>query len=100
MRDLINGVTAYRAYRDWKQVLGEMQEPARFVEIIDGLIRELPRLGEVVPLARLLAETYPESAGARVLREMLALADVDLASPRFASDLTRERQEAEARPSA
>ncbi|MFA6109296.1 MAG: hypothetical protein WDA75_11065 [Candidatus Latescibacterota bacterium] len=99
MRDLIRGVTAYRAYRDWKQVLGEMQEPARFGEIIDGLIRELPRLAETVPLARRLAEAYPESAGARVLHEMLALADVDLTCPGFAADLARERREIAARPS-
>ena len=92
MRDLVRGVTAYRAYRDWRLVADQMQEPARFGEIIDNLVRELPRLAEVVPVARRLADTWPDSTGARVLREMLALGDVDLTAPSLAADLARERQ--------
>ena len=93
MRDLIRGVTAYRAWRDWRQVAAELDQPARLGEFADALQSELPRLAEVVPTARRLMAAYPGTPGARVLGEMLALADdVDLAGTAFAADLAAERR--------
>ena len=92
MRDLIRTSTAYRAYRDWKQVQSDLAEPGKMLEVVDRLIEALPRLQEVRPLAHQLIDRYPESAAAGALGEMLALCEEErLDHPRFAGDLKRER---------
>jgi hypothetical protein len=100
MRDLIRTATAYRAYRDWKQVLGDMDEPGQILAVIDQLLRELPRLAEVGETARQLIAACPGSPGARVLEEMLALVDEEAMRPGFAGDLEQERRRLETRPAA
>ena len=97
MRDLIGASTAYRAYRDWRQVLDEMAEPARFLEVIEQLVEQLPRLVEVEQLARRMVSAYPGSPAARVLGEMLELLGDEAASPGFALDLEKERRAVEER---
>jgi hypothetical protein len=98
MRDLIHASAAYRAYRDWKLVMTDMEEPARMVDIIDALLQKLPRLVEVQKLARRMINAYPDSVAARVLGDMLALIDEDrIASPGFAADLKQERDNLELR---
>ncbi len=92
MRDLINTSTAYRAYRDWKQVLPDMATPESLLTVVDGLIAALPRLVEVQQIARKIVNQYPGSVAARVLREMLELSDEEITShPGFAKDLETER---------
>ena len=92
MRDLIHTSTAYRAYRDWQQVAADLNEPARLADILDNLIEKTPQLIEVQEQARKIITAYPDSPGARVLREMLALTDEEvISSPGFAGDLKQER---------
>ncbi|MSR83810.1 MAG: hypothetical protein EXS58_12960 [Candidatus Latescibacteria bacterium] len=94
MRDLIRTSTAYRAYRDWKLVQGDLAEPAKILEVVDGLIEALPRLQVVRPLARQLVDQYPQSSAAQALGEMLALCeDGGLDHASFAADLNRERRQ-------
>jgi predicted dehydrogenase len=93
MRDLIRTSTAYRAYRDWRQVQGDLAEPARIIEVLDRLLEALPRLQVVRPLARRIIAAYPSSPAAQVLGEMLALCDDEgLDHAGFAADLKRERR--------
>lgn len=92
MRDLINTTVQYRAYRDWKQVLDDMSEPDKMAHIIDQLIESLPKLKTLLPVARQMSEAYPDSTGARVLNEMMALCNDDrITSPGFIDDLKQER---------
>lgn len=93
MRDLIRTATAYRSYRDWKRVQGELADPSRLLEVIDRLLEALPRLQEVRPVAHQIAAAYPESPAARVLAEMLALCeDGNLDRAGFAAALKQERR--------
>lgn len=92
MRDLMHAATAYRAYRDWKSVMPDMAEPTRMMDILDTLIERAPRLVEVQGAARRIISAYPDSVGARVLTEILDLADENrISSPGFIDDLKRER---------
>jgi hypothetical protein len=71
MNDLIKAALAYRAYADWMSVADSVIEPMRMVELADTVIREHPHTLEVMRKARALADKYPRSEGARLLREML-----------------------------
>lgn len=93
MRDLITGAVAYEAYRQWLLVLEDMAEPAQILPVVDHLIEALPRLNEVQAVARQIADRYPESEGARVLGEMLALSGEGVTTrPGFGEELARERE--------
>lgn len=92
MRDMMHAAVAYRAYRDWKSVMNDMEEPGRLIDILDTVIERAPRLVEVQRAARCIISTYPSSVGARTLGEMLDITDEDrIASPGFIDDLKRER---------
>ncbi len=94
MRDLIRTSTAYRAYRDWRQVQADLAEPGKILEVVDRLLEALPRLQVVRPLARKLVAAYPDSPAAGVLGEMLALCeDEGLDRASFAAELKRERRQ-------
>ena len=71
MNDLIQSALAYRAYADWMTVADSVMKPKRVLELADNLIREYPRMLEVMRKARALADQYPGSEGARLLCEML-----------------------------
>ncbi|NLC55986.1 MAG: Gfo/Idh/MocA family oxidoreductase [Armatimonadetes bacterium] len=92
MRDLISGAMAYEAYRQWTLVQDDLAEPARKVGVIDALIAALPRLNEVQEAAHKIIAHAPESDGARVLGEMLALSGEEVTrQPGFREQLIRER---------
>ena len=94
MRDLIRASTAFRAYRDWKQVLPDMTRSENMLSVIDGLIDVLPRFIEVKQIAEKIITAYPSSVAARVLGEMLELCDeTDISHPDFAKRLETERRE-------
>jgi hypothetical protein len=96
MRDLIGVTTAYRAYRDWKQVVPDMAEPESVLKVVDSLAESLPRLNEVQAIARRMIKAYPGSVAARVLTEMLDLCDEEVFdAARFAKSLKRERKRLE-----
>jgi len=93
MRDLINYSRTYRAYRDWETVLEDMSDPAEAIPMIDRVINMLPRMQEVQKVAREMVNRYPESDGARVLGEMLALGDEEVTSkPAYMKKLKDERR--------
>ncbi|MBI3923508.1 MAG: Gfo/Idh/MocA family oxidoreductase [Armatimonadetes bacterium] len=92
MRDLVNHTNIYRAYRDWSKVAGDVKDPARLIKLADELIDVLPHLQRTQKVARNIAEAYPSSDGARVLRETLERSEEALTSrPEYAEELARER---------
>jgi hypothetical protein len=92
MRDLIATSTTYRAYREWKRVLSDMETPESLLGMVDNLLTVLPRFVEVQKLARMMVDRYPDSVAARVLGEMLELSDERITThPGFMEDLKRER---------
>ncbi|MBI4027289.1 MAG: Gfo/Idh/MocA family oxidoreductase [Verrucomicrobia bacterium] len=92
MRDLINASGVYRAYRDWSVIAADVKDPTQLVPLADRLLEAIPLLQETQRTACKIVEAYPESDGARVLRDMLERSDVEITSrPGFARDLRRER---------
>lgn len=71
MKDLIHHATLYRAYADWKKVLKDMTAPGEVVAVGDKLVRTFETRRQTYAMARKLVDAYPQSDGARVLREML-----------------------------
>lgn len=71
MSSLLDCATLYRAYSDWMTVVDSVVDPKRVLDLADNVIREHPRMLDVVRKARALADMYPRSEGARLLSEML-----------------------------
>lgn len=78
MRDLISASGVYRAYRDWQKVAADVTDPALVLGLADKALAVLPRLREVQQAARRIVDAYPESDGARVLRDMLRRSDEEI----------------------
>ncbi len=78
MKDIVHYAKLYRAYADWGKVLDDMAAPDQFTSIGQRLLGQLDKLRATYALARKIADAYPRSDGARVLREMLALGDEKL----------------------
>jgi hypothetical protein len=91
MKDLIRTSTAYRAFADWERVQTDLVDPsatralcAKVVEALDGML-------ETYALARKIADAYPRSDGARVLREMLEVGlEKDVMKPGFKAAIRRK----------
>jgi predicted dehydrogenase len=93
MRDLIKLSTTYRAFRDWRQVADDCKDPTAPVQAADALIEKLTALQTVQKAARAIIGAYPQSDGARVLGEMLALTDESASSkPAFGQWLKEDRR--------
>jgi hypothetical protein len=93
MRDLINTTTTLRAYRDWKQVMDDMREPASVLGTLDRLEAALPRLAEATGIAQQMIQRYPGSVAARVLGEMIALCDEPITdAAAFGKQLKKDRK--------
>ncbi len=91
MRDLIRYAQLVRAYADWKKVRADMAAPMESLFLASELVREYDALRGVYALARQLADAYPQSDGARVLREMLALGEEQkVMAPGFLAALKRD----------
>jgi len=94
VRDLIGLAVTYRSYRDCRRVVADLQHPEEAVALADRLIEALPRLQEVQRTAREIADAYPDTVAARVLRELLELSDEEITSRAdFAQALAAERTE-------
>ncbi len=92
IRDLINNALAYRAYVDWRQVLDDMENPAEILSTLDRAIECAPALRETIFEAQAIIDAYPQSEGARALREMMEIAQADsVLAEGFISSLTDER---------
>lgn len=93
MRDLIETVAVYRAYRDWRTVADAVTDPAPLFELADKAIAVWPQLRVAQQAARRIVERYPESDAARVLRELLEQSDeTDTAQPGYLNVLRDERR--------
>ena len=92
MKDVIRHALLYRAYADWVSVSEAVKEPAGIAEVADNLIKDLPEMRAAFKAAHKIMDAYPESDGARVLREMLALVDEKaLARRTFLADARKQR---------
>ena len=99
VRDLVRFATTYRAFADWQKVAEFVKEPAKVAEFADNLIRDYPEMLKAMKAARKLADAYPRSDGARVLREMLEVADEAASTSRgFLKELKRRRSGLRAKP--
>jgi len=77
-KNLIQVAITYRAYADWATVIDDMTEPQRVAHLAQKVIDQYPHMLKTLKSARQLADAHPRSDAARVLREMLTLADADL----------------------
>jgi len=92
VRDLVNSTRKYRAFRDWRGIAPDIQEPSQLLGIIDEAIDALPHLQSAQQRARLIIRSCPDSDGARVLAEILELSDEEITSrPEYAQELGRDR---------
>ena len=96
MKDLIPRCMRYRAFVDWAKVFDDVKEKQKVVAIGDELLKSLPAFQGNIRDARRLAEKYPGSDGAKIIREILAIAD-DGAAASEGCAKAMERQLAEMR---
>jgi hypothetical protein len=93
MKELIGHATAYRACVDWDKVRDEMADPARLLGLVGTVTRNLDAMRDVYRLARRIADAYPKSDGARVLREMLEVGcEREVMRPGFKAALVRREK--------
>ncbi|MHB9022770.1 MAG: Gfo/Idh/MocA family protein [Armatimonadota bacterium] len=99
MSDLIRDSLLYRAYADWARVEEDMVQPEKLLELLERLLAAYPRIRETYAKARTLIDAYPESDGARVLREMLVdVGDEEqVLAPDFLPGLQRRHEELQVR---
>lgn len=80
-----------RAYVEWKKFQSEMVEPHHLVKLIQPLVAGNANIREIYRKARKIADKYPKSDGARVLREMLEIGyEKEVLSPSFLPRLKKE----------
>jgi len=90
--ELIRQSQVYRPYRHWMEAGGDLTSPDQLVELADTAIEALPKLREAQQAARKIVDAYPESDGARVLLDLLALTDEEeVANPSYLGKLKEER---------
>lgn len=75
MPKLLEHATRYRAYVDWVSVADSTKDKSKIVELADELIAEYGKMQQVIRAARKMIKAAPRSDGARVLKEMLDVAD-------------------------
>jgi predicted dehydrogenase len=75
MKDLVRHAVQCRAFLDGRTVAESSAEPQKLIDSADAVLRERPAMTAVFREARRLASAYPGSDGARVIREMLDIAD-------------------------
>ncbi|HOL65946.1 MAG TPA: hypothetical protein PKX93_00630, partial [bacterium] len=91
MRDLIDASLQCRAYFDWGKVKKDLAEPEKYQEIVKKTAAQADSIVETYRKARRMVDAYPESDGARVLREMLELGKEEVVtSPSFLRKLKRQ----------
>jgi hypothetical protein len=91
---LIRHSTAYRAYRDWMSVLGEMKDPGEIIAVVDRVIEGYPEAVKTIRAARRIIQAYPRSEGAKVLKEMLTLyEDEDITKAAFLQKVKKHRSQ-------
>jgi len=90
MKDLIHHALNVRAFLDWEKLIDSVKERHKVVALADQVVGDYDAMRKTVRAARRLADVYPRSDGARVIREMLEVMDVDQVTRRGAlADLKR-----------
>jgi hypothetical protein len=90
MKDLIRLSTAYRAFADWERVRGDLTNPGSVLALCAKVADNLDGMLETYGWARKIADAYPASDGARVLREMLEVGcEAEVMKPGFKAALRR-----------
>jgi hypothetical protein len=82
MSRLLHFAALHRACADWLSVVEDVMEPARVLDLVNTVIRAYPEMLDVMRTARALADAYPRSEGARLLREMLEVGGEDAVTGR------------------
>ena len=91
MRDLIAHAGAYRAYADWRKVGDDMAERGKVAAMARALLANVAPMRAAYAAARALADAYPDSDGARVLKEMLEVGgEQEVLSPALPRKLKRD----------
>jgi hypothetical protein len=67
--------TGARAVLDWLSVKGEMAEPQELKPVLEQFVSGFDEMRRTFHRAREIAEAYPGTDGAQMLREMLAVAE-------------------------
>ena len=90
MKNLIKYSMAYRAYVDWTRVREDMVNPQQTDRLAYELLPLVDDMKAVYAEARKIADAYPDSDGAKVLREMLELGgEAEVLKPSFKAALKR-----------
>ena len=96
MRDLVKTATLYRAYRDAKQIMADLNNPSAVGAAAEKLLPELPLLQASQKMAKRIIQRQPGSLGASVLQEMLNLSEPAVSgTAAFAAMLRKERGQLE-----
>lgn len=91
IRDLITCATTYRAYRDAVQLINDLAAPSAAKTAAVALQAKIPLLNSCQVMAKRIIDRYPDSVGARVLREMYEMSEPQISQqPDFAKTLSRE----------
>ncbi len=91
MKDLIASALQCRAYFDWAKVKKDLAAPEKYREIVEKTASQANQIVSSYRRARQLADAYPDSDGARVLKEMLDLGKEEIVtSPDFIRKLKRQ----------
>jgi predicted dehydrogenase len=91
MKALLHHAQIYRAYADWKKVRQDLAAPLEYFRLLARLLQAFPELRAAYVRARKIADAYPQSDGARVLREVLELgAEAAVLAPGCLAGLKRE----------
>jgi hypothetical protein len=91
MKALIGYATAYRALADWERVEGEMTDKAAIRAIAARAAADPDGMRKIYAEARTIADAYPQSDGARVLRQMLEVGlEAEVMKPGFKAALSRK----------
>lgn len=77
MKDLDRAAVLCRAFFDWRAVSKDIQDGRTILEWTEQLIERYPAICATLRDAQALAAAYPRSEGARVLNELLQLADAE-----------------------
>jgi predicted dehydrogenase len=92
IKDLVQSALAYRSYAEWSRVKDDMQDPSQLAAIADKAVDNAPRLKQSITRARELASAYPNSHGAKILRDIMDLVDGDaVLQPDFEQKLKEQR---------
>jgi len=83
--------TAYRAYRDARKIFDDMNDPSQFKSSLEALLGRYNLLRESQIAAAKIIKSYPQSTGARILKELCELSEPGITSKKgFQLQLKRE----------